>query len=303
MAAKETALTIKRNFTRTAQKLVKKFMNLPTGNVCDAQGRIGALDYRIKPVSEMSQFCGIALTVDSGPRDNLAAWAALKIAKPGDIVLITTGGHLASSVVGDLYVGMAKNAGVAGIVEPAVLAHAEEDETDRLVHLLFELCDAPPGLARVEQAGARVERLHQGVAVGLHAVVVLARGVDAPHHLGVGLVRERVDGGIEHGHEVPVPQEHGQRVQGRIQRDLSGDDLDRVPVEVGARRQLERLRGLPPADDRHDQYGRAQVVGGVHGRDAVHVRVLEEQVTHDGRTGRVRLVGRITVCAVKAWRR
>ena len=121
MAAKETALTIKRNFTRPAQKFVKKFMNLPTGNVCDAQGRIGALDYRIKPVSEMSQFCGTALTVDSGPRDNLAAWAALKIAQPGDIVLITTGGHLASSVVGDLYVGMAKNAGVAGIVTDGVV--------------------------------------------------------------------------------------------------------------------------------------------------------------------------------------
>jgi regulator of RNase E activity RraA len=49
--------------------------------------------------------------VDSGPRDNLAAWAALEIAKPGDIILITTGGHLTSSVAGDLYVGMAKNAG------------------------------------------------------------------------------------------------------------------------------------------------------------------------------------------------
>jgi len=121
MAAKETALTIKRNFTRTAQKFVKEFMNLPTGNVCDAQGRVGALDYRIKPVSEMSQFCGTALTVDSGPRDNLAAWAALEFAKPGDIILITTGGHLVSSVVGDLYVGMAQNAGVAGIVTDGVV--------------------------------------------------------------------------------------------------------------------------------------------------------------------------------------
>ena len=102
MTAKETALTIKRNFTRTAQKFVKQFANLPTGNVCDAQGRVGALDYRIKPVSEMTQFCGTALTVDSGPRDNLAAWAALEIAKPGDIILITTGEHLTSSVAGDL---------------------------------------------------------------------------------------------------------------------------------------------------------------------------------------------------------
>jgi 4-hydroxy-4-methyl-2-oxoglutarate aldolase len=121
MAAKETALTIKRNFSRAARELVQKFSSLPTGNVCDVQGRTGALDYRIKPVGEISQFCGTALTVDSGPRDNLAAWAALDTAKPGDIILIATGGHLESSVVGDLYVGMAKNAGVAGIVTDGVV--------------------------------------------------------------------------------------------------------------------------------------------------------------------------------------
>jgi len=121
MAAKETALTVKRNFQRAAQELVKNFRNLPTGNVCDAQGRVGALDYRIKPVSETTQFCGTALTVDSGPRDNLAAWAALDMAKAGDVILITTGGHLESSVAGDLYVGMAKNAGVAGIVTDGVV--------------------------------------------------------------------------------------------------------------------------------------------------------------------------------------
>jgi 4-hydroxy-4-methyl-2-oxoglutarate aldolase len=121
MAAIEKALTIKRKFTRTEPQLVKKFMNLPTGNVCDAQGRVGAMDYRIKPVSATSQLCGTALTVDTGPRDNLAAWAALEIAGPGDILVITTGGHLASSVAGDLYVGMAKNAGVAGIVTDGVV--------------------------------------------------------------------------------------------------------------------------------------------------------------------------------------
>ncbi len=121
MAAKETALTIKRNFKRTGQKLVRKFMNLPTGNVCDAQGRTGALDHRIKPVSKKSQLCGTALTVDAGPRDNLAPWAALEIAKPGDVIVITTGEHLDCSVVGDIYVGMANNAGVAGIVTDGVV--------------------------------------------------------------------------------------------------------------------------------------------------------------------------------------
>ena len=121
MAAKEPALTIKRNFKRTGQKLVKKLTGLPTGNVCDAQGRIGALDYRIKPVSKMSQLCGTALTVDAGPGDNLAPWAALEIAKPGDVIIITTGEYLNCSVVGDIYAGMAKNAGVGGIVTDGVV--------------------------------------------------------------------------------------------------------------------------------------------------------------------------------------
>ena len=67
MADKETALTVRRHFRRTAPTLVNAFRDRPTGNVCDAQGRIGGLDYRIKPVSAMSQFCGTALTVDSGP--------------------------------------------------------------------------------------------------------------------------------------------------------------------------------------------------------------------------------------------
>ena len=83
MSGKETALTIRQNFTRSARKFVNAFQNLPTGNICDAQGRVGALDYRIKPVSAVSRFCGTALTIDSGPRDNLAPWAALQLAKPG----------------------------------------------------------------------------------------------------------------------------------------------------------------------------------------------------------------------------
>ena len=116
MAGKETALTIKQNFTRAARKFVNAFQNLPTGNICDAQGRVGALDYRIKPVSAVTRFCGTALTIDSGPRDNLAPWAALQFAKPGDVILIATGNHLECSTAGDLYVGMARNAGVVAIV-------------------------------------------------------------------------------------------------------------------------------------------------------------------------------------------
>jgi regulator of RNase E activity RraA len=121
MAAPETALTIRKNFERAAVDLVQRFSGIPTGNICDAQGRIGALDYRIKPVSAAKAFCGTALTVDAGPRDNLAAWAALEVARPGDVILIRTGEFCESSVVGDIYVGMARNAGVVAVVTDGVV--------------------------------------------------------------------------------------------------------------------------------------------------------------------------------------
>lgn len=115
------ALTIRRNFPRTDGELVARFAELPTGVVCDAQARVGALDYRIRPVTSATRFHGPALVVDAGPRDNLAAWAALEIAGDGDVVVIATGDHVNAAVVGDNFVAMARNAGVVAVVTDGVV--------------------------------------------------------------------------------------------------------------------------------------------------------------------------------------
>lgn len=119
--AAEVALTIRKTFERAEKDLLHQFEGVFTGNVCDAQNRTGALDPRIKPVSRLSQFCGSVLTVDAGPRDNLAPWAALEIVQPGDVIVIFTGGYLDSSVIGDVYAGMARNAGAVAIVTDGVV--------------------------------------------------------------------------------------------------------------------------------------------------------------------------------------
>ena len=116
MTTQDAALTIRRNFKRAEEEILKKFENIPTGNICDAQGRFGALDYRIKPITQTTVFTGVALTVSCGPRDNLAAWAAIEEATPGDVIVISSGEYLGCSVLGDVYVGMAQNAGVVAIV-------------------------------------------------------------------------------------------------------------------------------------------------------------------------------------------
>jgi regulator of RNase E activity RraA len=125
MAGEEVALKINRRFERASESIVARFRSVSTGNICDAQGRSGALDYRIKPISRNASFAGVALTVETVPKDNLAPWAALDIAKPGDVVVISNGEYSASSVIGDVYVGMARNRGVLAIVTDGVVRDVE----------------------------------------------------------------------------------------------------------------------------------------------------------------------------------
>ncbi len=114
-------LTAARDISRASDQDIAVFRDMPVGNIVDAIGRVGAMDMAIKPITKSRQFAGSALTVDAGPRDNLAPWAALRLARPGDVMVISTGGHTEASVCGDLLIGMAKNAGVVAIVTDGVI--------------------------------------------------------------------------------------------------------------------------------------------------------------------------------------
>ena len=110
-------LTLRAEFARPAKEIVEAFEGVPTGNVVDAMGGSGALDYRIKPLTPTNAaMVGIALTCDNGPADNLALFGALSIARPGDILVAASGAYTGAAVTGDLMLGMARNRGVAGFV-------------------------------------------------------------------------------------------------------------------------------------------------------------------------------------------
>jgi 4-hydroxy-4-methyl-2-oxoglutarate aldolase len=84
--------------------------------VVDANGRRGALDYRIRPITRAMRFAGVALTVHSRARDNLAAYAAIAYAKRGDVLVVAADAYEEASVAGDILLGMAKNKGVIALV-------------------------------------------------------------------------------------------------------------------------------------------------------------------------------------------
>ena len=110
-------LTIQRDFPRPAPADVAAFANVPTGYAVDAMNGRGALDYRIKPLAPATfVMVGVAVTCHCGPADNLALFGALAIARPGDILVAATDSFTATSVTGDLLLGMAKNRGLKGLV-------------------------------------------------------------------------------------------------------------------------------------------------------------------------------------------
>ena len=106
-----------RPVVRPAKAQVDALRGTPTGFIVDALGGSGALDFRIKPaVAEQAACCGVALTCDAGPADNLALVAALPWVEPGDVLVTTTGSYTGCAVTGDLVLGMARNSGAVGFV-------------------------------------------------------------------------------------------------------------------------------------------------------------------------------------------
>lgn len=116
------ALTLRRNFERPDRAHLAALAGIPTGFVVDTMGGRGGLDYRIKPMIPLSEpMLGVAVTCDCGPADNLALFGALAISGPGDVLVAATDGFTATSVTGDLLLGMAKNRGVAGFVTDGLI--------------------------------------------------------------------------------------------------------------------------------------------------------------------------------------
>jgi len=117
MIVEPPVLTINRAFRRPSKEILAAFEGLPTGYAVDAMNGRGALDWRIKPLNpDLLSVSGTALTCSSGPADNLALFAAISEAQPGDVLVCGTDSFTDTSLLGDLLLAMAKNKGVAGIV-------------------------------------------------------------------------------------------------------------------------------------------------------------------------------------------
>ena len=113
---------------RPPSELVDRFRGAPTSFIVDAMNRTDALDFRIKPLVGRS-LVGVALTCDCGPIDNLAFLAALAECRPGDVLVVATGGYVGAAVTGDLLLGVARNRGAVGFDTDGLVRDLDDLET------------------------------------------------------------------------------------------------------------------------------------------------------------------------------
>lgn len=119
-------LRVRRRFVRPEPRLLEAFKSRSTSFVVDAMFGTGALSPAIKPLDAGMRCIGPALTAGAGPRDNLAALAALDHLEPGDVLMISTQAFEGTATLGDNMARIAQQRGAAAIVTDGMIRDAAE---------------------------------------------------------------------------------------------------------------------------------------------------------------------------------
>ncbi|MEN9970056.1 MAG: hypothetical protein RLZZ229_264 [Actinomycetota bacterium] len=104
-----------RGTPRTDLAIVDALAELGSATVHEAQGRIGLLHHRLRPIFA-DKIAGNALTCEVAPGDNWSIHVAVEQAKPGDILVVTPTSACDDGYLGDLLAESLMAHGVRGLI-------------------------------------------------------------------------------------------------------------------------------------------------------------------------------------------
>ena len=99
-----------------SNEIIKQFMMLPTGNICDVSDKGTNMDSELKPISSKFKLAGQSTTVKCYPGDNLTIHKAIYEAEPGSVLVITTQGYSKAGYFGEILATACMERGLAGVI-------------------------------------------------------------------------------------------------------------------------------------------------------------------------------------------
>src|SRR5688500_20113761 len=82
--------TICRRIQRAEADIIRALGDYGVATVHEAQGRTGLMRPYMRPIYPAAKAAGSAIPISCHPGDNIMVHAAIEVAQPGDILIITT---------------------------------------------------------------------------------------------------------------------------------------------------------------------------------------------------------------------
>ncbi|HKY94862.1 MAG TPA: 4-carboxy-4-hydroxy-2-oxoadipate aldolase/oxaloacetate decarboxylase [Kiloniellales bacterium] len=133
-------------------------------------GREGLMAPTMRPLFHGARLCGQAVTCYNYPGDNLMLHVAIKLAKPGQIVVATNGGSAQGALWGELVTVFARLKGIGGAVVDGAIR-----DTDPIRALAFPVFSTSISASHPEKRGpgsANVPVVVAGITVNPGDVIV-----------------------------------------------------------------------------------------------------------------------------------
>jgi len=99
----------------TANTLIQRLHGFDPATLYEAAGQKGMVDPAIRPAWPGARLCGVALTLECPPSDNLMLHHAVAAAPPGVVLVGKIGGYMVTGAWGEILTVAAQSRGIAGL--------------------------------------------------------------------------------------------------------------------------------------------------------------------------------------------